>query len=383
VVAGTVDCSLDPPSVPDGTWPVARHDPAGTRSAPAANGPAERPTRRWTVDTVETGTGVPVADTEAVYAFASGGPVHPNGEDDHPTDAVAVRADRSGTVDWRFRSDATGRGSLARVGSDVLVPLGTYRSVAVHRISATGGDDRGRIGPGGRRLGGDPLGLEAGVALPLESQISVVDADGDGCLAIYPGEDPREHVRNRAVTDLVLADGRAYVGTASHDDDVLPADVGQVVAVDGASVRWVRQLDAPVRALAAGDGVLVVGTDREVLALAAGDGTERWRHGLGDRFRTLCLADGTVVVGTGAGVVAVEEGTERWRRSLSLRGHPIAVDGTVYVPVGSGSGSLLALDLVAGSRRWRLAPDDPIRAVSAAHGHLYAGTADGRLLAYA
>lgn len=390
VVAGPATCSPADRAVESGTWPTARHDSGGTRAAPRVTGPDGPPlTRRWTVESVETATTVPVADTDAVYALVTGGAVYPNAEDDEEADAVVLRAAPDGRVDWRATSPDSGRGHLA-VGDETLyVPLGTYKSARIHALAVADGTDRGAFGPDGSRLGGAPVTLGDGLLLPFDGACHRLDAAGERCWTFRPGDDSRAAVFDRHVTDAVVAGGRTVVGTASHDDDALPADVGTVFAVADGALSWRTDLDSPVTGLLADDGRLLAATGRGLRSVSPADGRERWRLDFEARVRppTLALAADTAVVGTVETVVGVdaESGTERWRRELSS--WRVAVVGpTVYAiswESPDGGATLRALSLDGGETRWRHETDAPLRTLSAAHGHLYAGTGDGRLFAYA
>ena len=143
-------------------------------------------------------------------------------------------------------------------------------------------------------------------------------------------------------------------------------ETGEVFALDIAnrSILWISSLnsanfysDPNERSPLVLDGTVYFGNaSGSLIALAATNGTERWRLKLGDWPLTNAAAsDGVIVIGSQDGVIYAIDATTgqpRWR--TETEGHiadGVAVaDGGVYLLTTSGS--LEALDLQNGSVRW-------------------------------
>ncbi|MFB6105537.1 MAG: PQQ-binding-like beta-propeller repeat protein [Halobacteriaceae archaeon] len=135
---------------------------------------------------------------------------------------------------------------------------------------------------------------------------------------------------------------------------------------EGATLRWRTDVAAspawPSAPAIADNGsvVYVVGGDGTLHALAAADGSERWRAPAVRNADAVTASNGTVYVASDDGVVAVrtDSGEARWERpDLTATGTPVAHDGDVYVPT---DGALYAFDAVSGDRRWRVPTDGPV-----------------------
>ena len=154
-------------------------------------------------------------------------------------------------------------------------------------------------------------------------------------------------------------DGRTVAAPTVADESVVVADeTGTVRALDAASgdERWHATVATRVQqSVAVDDGVAIVAHETGVASLSLGDGGERWTTDLGGDPTAPILTDDAVLVGTGRDVVALAraDGTERWRVSTRERsytdvflggvtGSPVAVDGTVLV--ATQAGDVYALD---------------------------------------
>jgi outer membrane protein assembly factor BamB len=144
--------------------------------------------------------------------------------------------------------------------------------------------------------------------------------------------------------------------------------------MDAPSLLWRHPLAAAPNGIAVGEDAVFVALGAEsdstsptVTALAAADGSVRWRGQVGDGLSVLRPAvDGETVVAVGyllafgqaAGGEAVAfdaaTGAERWRVGLKMVDPlpPLATGGRVYV--ADGSGLLVALDGATGREVWRL-----------------------------
>lgn len=184
-------------------------------------------------------------------------------------------------------------------------------------------------------------------------------------------------------------------------------EVRRLALSDGA-VEW----EAPLGALthgfspAVGNGVVyaaardMVGgsllddTDSAgaVAALAAGDGTERWRTVLRVTADPT-LAGGSVVVPTTDGGAAnlralgVDDGTERWRAHLgsgrALAAPAVAGDRVIVPATREDAGRVVAVAPADGSERWALDTGPVVAPAVAADGVVYAATSGGTLHALA
>lgn len=154
-----------------------------------------------------------------------------------------------------------------------------------------------------------------------------------------------------ALSAPVVADGTVYVG----------GDDGAVRALDArpGAERWRASVGAAAYAPRVMDDGLYVPTPDAVVALAAGDGTERWRTATPGRAdtvdRTGAVTRATVLVaahgvywvadgggtadGDAAAVVALapDDGSERWRTAVEepWSRRVFAGDGSVFVSTGT------------------------------------------------
>lgn len=112
-----------------------------------------------------------------------------------------------------------------------------------------------------------------------------------------------------------------------------------------------------------GGGLVLLGTTRgEVIALDAGDGTERWRAEVSSEVLSRpTTADDAVIAQTADGrIVALEaeDGSQRWAYDsqvplLTLRGTaaPVVESGLVFA--GFGDGNVTAIEVRSGAPIWR------------------------------
>jgi len=192
------------------------------------------------------------------------------------------------------------------------------------------------------------------------------------------------------VGDVGYGAGSAYLGAGT---DVVS------LTVDG-DVRWDVDAGGPVRDAPAvvDETVYTATTDGTVLALASGDGTERWRRdvgaaatapavvrsGGGSRTETGGgIGTGTLVVGTDSGTLALvaSDGSDRWRTGTArVRGTPAVTDRLAVV--GDVGGTLRGLAVADGTERWRTTTGGAIHGAPAvADGTVYVGSRDSHLYA--
>lgn len=154
--------------------------------------------------------------------------------------------------------------------------------------------------------------------------------------------------------------GSAYLTMAAGGDTVYVGTGGlRVHAVRGGGEEWEAPVDAPPVALARGGETVYAVTDEGTLhALAAANGTPRWRVDVGEGFAGTLVADESgafaVRAGSGGGVTALgTDGGRRWEWADAAPRDdvpPTVTGGTLYLPSRSG---LVALDAASGTERWR------------------------------
>ena len=134
------------------------------------------------------------------------------------------------------------------------------------------------------------------------------------------------------------------------------------------------------------DTVYVSGYNGSVVAVAAAEGSERWRQKLGSRvIGGVLVTPDTVYAGTDAGdLVALDRatGAERWRRNAGNQvwSAPVSDGATVFVAAMDGRVTAFHPD---GSRRWQTRVADAAIAGTPAlrDGVLYLGSYDKHLYA--
>ncbi|MQY09294.1 serine/threonine-protein kinase [Actinomadura macrotermitis] len=133
----------------------------------------------------------------------------------------------------------------------------------------------------------------------------------------------------------------------------------------------------------AGGLVLVSVDGKDILALGARTGAQRWTQPLdmGTAFE-ITEVGGTIVVDTGSDLYGldVRTGQRRWTRSLKgAPSHPLVATsgGLIYLAAWSGGGAdgLHAIDAATGATRWHYLSDKEIPGgVAVARGTLFVGT---------
>jgi outer membrane protein assembly factor BamB len=231
------------------------------------------------------------------------------------------------------------------------------------------------------------------------SIVYTAPAEGEGIVAVDV-----ETGRLRWAAPL----GGATAGPVVAGDVVYVANLtGILFAVDPRSgvERWHATAGGTYEASPAiVDGALYIGNrDGHLYALDAASGQERWRADLGDWVDTTpAVMNGVVYVANRAGTLFALDaatGQERWRLDLG----PTGTSGTVQSPAASpdlgivaavgADGILRVVDAATGTERWTYGPNPEAgdgdgttaRTIAGppviAHGLVFAGTADARLLA--
>ncbi len=227
--------------------------------------------------------------------------------------------------------------------------------------------------------------------------VYMAPAEGEGIVAVDAETD-----RLRWAASL----GGATAGPVATGDLVYVANLtGILFAVDPLTgvERWRATAGGTYEAApTVRDGVLFIGNrDGHLYALDAATGAERWRFDSGDWVDTTpALTNGLVYVANQAGILFALDaatGQERWRQSLGPAGavpSPAASPELGIVAATGADGTLRVLDAANGAVRWTSGPDPATRDDDAstaaktiagppviAHGLVYAGTADARVLA--
>ena len=252
-------------------------------------------------------------------------------------------------------------------------------------------------------VAGEPLGLAADgpdVAVAALDEVRLLGAD-DGRLrwrAAVPGVrryrpalagDRVAATGERALVVLDRSDGAA-VGTVPFAGPgpvaLLPDGAGSLLAVAGSEtgavlavgadgrVRWSAAVPGAVMAAPVGaDGTVVVaghGRDAVVVrALAAPTGVPVWERVVGPVAGAPLVVGDTVVLAHGPGIhgaaavgLDLRTGAERWRVPLPgwWDGGVEGVAGPDAVHLLDGMGTVVALDPVAGTVRWRTETGRPL-----------------------
>jgi outer membrane protein assembly factor BamB len=161
--------------------------------------------------------------------------------------------------------------------------------------------------------------------------------------------------------------------------------------------RWKRQVaNLNASAPAYSDGTVYVSNlePRQVVALAASDGHQLWKHPLPGRSESSPLVVGNkVIVGCECDTVyALDKSTGKtiWERRVNgaVKAAPAYSDGVVYI--GDYSGEMSAIRIKDGSVRWQTGSQGTsfgrsgrfYATATVAFGRVYAGNADGRMYSF-
>lgn len=178
----------------------------------------------------------------------------------------------------------------------------------------------------------------------------------------------------------LIANGTVYVGSSNGTAYALAANDG--------SERWRTTAGKGIAApTATGDSAVYVRTKRSpAVALDTETGTERWRLDVSETtYSQPTFAEGIVYVGGPRGTVYAldaDSGERKWSfdTKTGLVGVPAVTDETVYV-TGNG-GLLLALDANYGSKQWHYQQSQTISAPpTVVEKHLFVADGD-RVLAF-
>jgi len=444
----------------DGSWESYRHD-AGNTAATDDPGPTAEPTELWrrATTTGEPATSPAAADGAFFLVTRSG--------------VVYARAADDGAVRWS--SDRTVDADIPPVATDGTVVVAGVDTLA--GLSAGTGEERWTVALDGRVTGlatlGDGIVATSGSGIaavapdgaerwrrPMDGTVATAPGSGGGTVAVglssgavlaLDGTDGEQRWRTPVGSEPAFApavgDGGVYVGAGSC-----------VVALDAerGTERWEYDTDHPVAAtpaptpggvyistLEADVGPPSTGTSREtgtptpyatdtmwlgadLVALSAGEGTERWRSAVTERYSftsgpperlPVTTAEDRVLLGVGGELLAYDaatgepawsaeadavrpavtegvvstgragldatDGSVRWRfrTGRGINASPAVVGNTAYV--GSDDQYVYALAADTGAVEWAVPTDGMVRASPAVgDGAVYVGTMDGSLYAF-
>ena len=334
---------------------------------------------------------------------------------------------RDGRVDWT----RDGSGSLALgeeylyAGGDPIRVLDPEDGAALGEI-VTGGSVINRSGP----VVADGTVYHYADRFPEERDARRIvlaatspddDTDWEFTLAEIP--DRTREPQFRFGPPVVNEDAVYVIGQREEAQDdgpsVTTVTLHAVSRSDGTE-RWSREIDGeqPGQSSVV-DGALYVSIrqetgdelTRELKALDAGDGAEKWAFGEEvDGLSPVAVADGRAFVATvtvpdepesadepapdperSVRALSADDGSQAWERGIDMRvsgdaNAPVVAGDTVYLAGGDGTfgrrGRILALATGDGSRRWRAETDDAfVTHPVVVGGRIYAGTRNGLLYA--
>lgn len=243
-------------------------------------------------------------------------------------------------------------------------------------------------------------------AQPLVDGAVYANAGFAGSYALDPASgdvrwhDPESY---KSLTPALVDGGEGLVLPDSYGLQRVAADGGLPVLDRRVGYRdWETDLDYPESPATVADGALVVGigegaTGGRAVAVEVADGSVRWEFPVEmPVWATPAVRDGVAYVaqrddqrrdpdvqGT-VYALSMAEGEELWSRRLGESSRfnpvdaPVAGDGLVYVPTGTGP--LVALDADSGETVWTLDPSGGVQASPAlADDALFVGDLDGTL----
>lgn len=360
--------SLSPSPPVEGSWPLGRGDPQNTAYT-SDHGPTDSVRVSWRYKKHLSSAKAPVVADGSIYL----------GFHDDIVAFVSLDA-ASGREQWRT---TLGEGptvgfpdaAAAITGETVLAPFGE----SLFAFDRAGGEIRWQ------------RQFDEEVDTPtVVDGIAYLVVRGSGFLVALDADtgDTRwmQALGEWANGGVAVTDERVYAVAAAEDDS---REASAVVALD--SERGDRQWTYTSPNHLAGtpavvDGTVFVSDARGVHAVAADDGTRRWRfegrpvedHELsnfGFEGSAPAVADETVYTGAAdERIYALDANTgeKRWEFWTwnNVTGEPVVTDDTVYV--GSDDSMIYALDTASGERRWEFDTTGRIRGTGGA-------VVDGRL----
>ncbi|MEM4729172.1 MAG: PQQ-binding-like beta-propeller repeat protein [Thermoplasmata archaeon] len=164
---------------------------------------------------------------------------------------------------------------------------------------------------------------------------------------------------------------------AFSDRIVFGAENGNVTSLDLTGGHlWTQNSEAPVRAAPASDGIRVfVASGSRLRAFLFTNGNSVWPvpFSIGHNLSGLCVGGGRVYVGTGNGsIYALNPSSAGPLWSLQLDGDvtatPAYANGSIFI--GTGNGTLYRLNATTGGEEWKHQLDSPVTFPAALAGEL-------------
>jgi len=159
-------------------------------------------------------------------------------------------------------------------------------------------------------------------------------------------------------------------------------------------IAWASQLapnpptdPTPAKEVAVRDGTVYVASEQTVYALDASDGSRTWASGdLADYFwARLAVTPSTVYAVTPDAVIALDaaSGEKQWTFDEPMSVGMATAGETLFLASTPPDDQTTLLGVGDnGTERWRHRVDGQAWSLTPAHGRVYAGTNDGRVLAF-
>jgi len=384
--------SPTPPA--NGTWPLPRYGAGGTRAAPRGNGPSSFPLdRRWQQTFSNSNVGMPVTNSDGLFVTATKA-------EGAPSTTIARLAPASGDVAWTTETKQTVQDGPLLDGTDLYLALG---SSTVAAYATSDGTRRTMTVPTARD---DRQLLVAGTIMYVtdeQDDLYALDAtSGKGSFRFDAGAVSVDapvagDVQTWTAQSVAVDETHVYLATAAHYNDELPPDLGTVFALDPAAedIAWASRLapnnptdPTPAKEVAVRDGTVYVASEQTMYALDASDGTRTWASGdLADYlWSRLAVTPSTVYAVTPDAVIALDAttGEKKWTVEEPMPVGMAATGDTLFLASTPPDDQTTLLGVGdGGTERWRHGVDGRVRSLTPAHGRVYAGTNDGRVLAFA
>lgn len=271
-------------------------------------------------------------------------------EGDTETPDDTDTAERSGEEESNPEED---RNNIQEISTPSVSPMLRYDATNVGHPSPVAEIDE----PTEHRWEFETSGIQSAPA--LAGTVIVVTTIGGKVVALdrATGETRWQYEDDRGVyASPTVVDGTVFVGTQS--ERVYALDI-----TDG-SVLWNVETEEPVEStiVVGDDSVFALDTGATLYAFAPEDGHERWHTVLGDRIRdripgpSPAIAGDMVIASNGRNrqlvAVSASDGSERWRHDLELDVHSslAVLEGVALV---TGRAATYAIEVDGGRERWR------------------------------
>lgn len=348
-----------------GSWPLLAADQANRGSDPGAYGPRHDVRERWAADVASGATGPVVVADEVAYAGGDDGTVAAlnvtTGESEWEQSLESGVA--NGTAITGSGLYVTGdAGVVALSSSDGAEQWRTEDgdsrgppTVANDVLYATAGDELEAWSATGEDVWSVALDGDAWSAPAVVDETVIVASEDGTVTAVTDEGETASEAWSRSHAELgsiegspTVADASVYVADASGTVAALDRETGDLAwdvdlgaGVVSSATYWDGVRDRPgVETVS--DAVYVGADDGRLYALNASDGDEQWNVtvGTGVERAPPALVSETLTLGTDDDLVGVDavDGSERWRHGVGdPAGAPAVVDGVAYAAGDGGS----------------------------------------------